>query len=34
MRNLVLVYQDTYVFGRGYMGVTDLEIPQKYLEIK
>jgi hypothetical protein len=32
--NLVLVYQDTYVFGKGYMNATALEIPEKYLEIK
>ena len=31
MRNLVLVYQDTYVFGRGYMGAAEVEIPEKYL---
>jgi hypothetical protein len=31
MRNLVLVYQDTYVFGKGYMGATNVEIPEKYL---
>jgi hypothetical protein len=32
--NIILVYQDTYVFGRGYMNVTSLEIPEKYLSIK
>ena len=31
MRNLVLVYQDTYVFGKGYMGAAEVEIPEKYL---
>jgi ABC-type branched-subunit amino acid transport system substrate-binding protein len=31
MRNLVLVYQDTYVFGKGYMGAAQVEIPEKYL---
>ena len=29
-----MVYQDTYVFGKGYMGVTDLVIPEKYFSIK
>lgn len=32
--NYVMVYQDTYVFGKGYMGITDLEVPAKYLEIR
>jgi tetratricopeptide (TPR) repeat protein len=31
MRNLLLVYQDTYVFGKGYMGAAKVEIPEKYL---
>ena len=30
----LMVYQDTYVFGKGYMGVTDLVIPEKYFSIK
>ncbi len=30
-RNFVLVYQDTYIMGGlGYMGNTDVEIPEKY----
>jgi hypothetical protein len=29
--NLLLLYQDTYIFGRGYLGVTKVEIPEKYL---
>jgi hypothetical protein len=33
IKNCVLVYQDTYVFGRGYMGTTEVEIPKKYLMI-
>lgn len=33
-KNHVLVYQDLYVFGKGYQGMTDLEVPQKYLLIK
>lgn len=31
--NFVLVYQDTYVFGKGYLGMTDLEVPEKYFEV-
>jgi hypothetical protein len=34
MRNLVLVYQDTYVFGKGYMGAAKVDVPEKYLRIK
>ncbi|MCE5201086.1 MAG: DUF3798 domain-containing protein [Synergistaceae bacterium] len=33
-KKLVLVYEDTYVFGRGYMKVTDVKVPEKYLKIK
>lgn len=32
--NYILVYQDTYVFGRGYLGLTKLEVPEKYLTIR
>src|SRR5690554_73073 len=31
--NFILVYQDTYVFGKGYMGMTDVEVPAKYFEV-
>lgn len=31
--NFILVYQDTYVFGRGYLGMTDLKVPEKYFQI-
>jgi hypothetical protein len=34
MENLILVYQDTYVFGKGYMNATGIEIPEKFLQIK
>ncbi|MDR0648274.1 MAG: DUF3798 domain-containing protein [Synergistaceae bacterium] len=34
MDNLVLVYQDTYVFGKGFMNATAVEIPEKYMTIK
>ncbi|MDR1874475.1 MAG: DUF3798 domain-containing protein [Synergistaceae bacterium] len=30
---LGLVRQDTYIFGSGYMGLTDVEIPEKYFNI-
>jgi hypothetical protein len=33
VRNYFLIYQDTYIFGRGYMGMTGVEIPEKYLLI-
>ncbi|MDR1650316.1 MAG: DUF3798 domain-containing protein [Synergistaceae bacterium] len=33
VRNYFLVYQDTYVFGRGYMGASGVEIPEKYMSI-
>ncbi len=29
----ILVYQDTYIFGKGYMGVTSVEVPEKYGKI-
>jgi hypothetical protein len=34
MKNFVLVYQDTYIFGRGYLKATDVKVPEKYLKIK
>lgn len=33
-QNHVLIYQDTYVFGRGYMGTPDVQVPDKYFTIK
>lgn len=33
-KNHVLVYQDTYVFGTGYLGMADLEVPEKYFEVR
>ncbi|MDR1297446.1 MAG: DUF3798 domain-containing protein [Deltaproteobacteria bacterium] len=33
LRNYLLVYQDTYVFGLGYLGTTQVEIPDKYYAI-
>ena len=31
--NSFFIYQDTYVFGKGYMGITSVEIPEKYTKI-
>ncbi|MDR0355837.1 MAG: DUF3798 domain-containing protein [Deltaproteobacteria bacterium] len=33
LRNYLLVYQDTYIFGLGYMETTKVEIPDKYFAI-
>ena len=33
-KNHVLVYQDTYVFGTGYLGMADLEVPEKYFDVR
>jgi len=33
-KNHIMVYQDTYVFGRGYMGATKVEVPEKFKNIK
>ena len=32
-RKYVLLYQDTYILGRGYMESTKVEIPEKYFKI-
>ena len=32
-RKMVLVRQDTYVFGKGPLGVADVEVPEKYFQI-
>jgi ABC-type sugar transport system substrate-binding protein len=32
-RKFALVFQDTYVFGKGYLKLTDLEVPDKYYSI-
>lgn len=29
--NYLLIYQDTYIFGKGYMGITEVEVPEKFL---
>jgi len=33
-KNMVLVYQDTYIFGRGYMNATSVKVPEKYMKIQ
>ncbi|MDR2468447.1 MAG: DUF3798 domain-containing protein [Spirochaetaceae bacterium] len=33
-RNQILVYMDTYIFGKGYLNTTEIEVPQKYYNIK
>ena len=30
VHNAFFVYQDTYIFGKGYMGTATVEIPEKY----
>jgi hypothetical protein len=32
-RNQILVYMDTYMFGKGYMKATDVVVPEKYYNI-
>ena len=34
MRNFFLMYQDTYVLGKGYLGATKVTVPEKYLRIQ
>ncbi len=33
-KKFTLVYEDTYVFGKGYMKVTEVKVPEKYLTMK
>jgi hypothetical protein len=33
-RQLLLMRQDTYIFGKGYMNLSEVEIPEKYFKIK
>lgn len=33
-KNLALIYQDTYIMGKGYMGSTEVEIPEEYYTVK
>jgi len=32
-KKMVMVRQDTYVLGKGYLGVADVEVPEKYFTI-
>lgn len=34
IKNHVMVYQDTYVFGKGYLGNSKEKVPEKYKDIK
>ena len=34
MRNFLLVYQDTYIFGKGYKDITKVQVPEKFMTIK
>ena len=34
LKNNILVYQDTYIFGKGYLNMTDEVVPEKYLQLK
>ncbi|QTQ16846.1 DUF3798 domain-containing protein [Treponema parvum] len=33
-KNHMLIYMDTYVFGKGYLPTTQQEVPEKYFKIK
>lgn len=33
-KNHLLVYQDTYIFGKGFMNAASVEVPEKYSQIK
>ena len=33
-KNYDMVYQDTYIFGRGYMNATSVKVPEKYTKIQ
>ena len=34
LKKFITVYQDTYIFGKGYMKATSVKVPEKYLKIK
>lgn len=34
MKQFITVYQDTYIFGKGYAKATEVTVPDKYLKIK
>jgi hypothetical protein len=33
-RNQILIYMDTYIFGKGYMRAAEQKVPEKYYNIK
>ena len=33
-KNYIMLYQDTYILGKGYMGATKVAVPDKYTKIK
>ncbi|MBR7064994.1 MAG: DUF3798 domain-containing protein [Treponema sp.] len=33
-KNQLLIYMDTYILGQGYLPTTELEVPEKYFQIK
>jgi hypothetical protein len=33
-KNHVLIYMDTYIMGQGYLPTTEVEVPEKYYNIK
>lgn len=33
-KNHILIYQDTYIMGKGYMGTPEVEVPEKYFTVK
>jgi hypothetical protein len=34
IENFLLIYQDTYIFGKGFLGLTTIEVPMKYKTYK
>jgi hypothetical protein len=34
VRNYLMVYQDTYILGKGYLATTKVDVPDKYFSIK
>ena len=32
-KKMVMVRQDTYVLGKGYLGVADVEVPEAYFKV-
>jgi hypothetical protein len=33
-KNHILIYQDTYIMGKGYLGTTGQKVPEKYFTVK